>query len=86
MAVGDVFSRIDRPGDPLVVPHPYPVVEPLGRSGRDEVGAGFAVTSMSILSKNIGGDKPQYPVAKSIHFRHSARRSVLAMQAVDEAA
>jgi hypothetical protein len=38
-----------------------------------EVGVGFGGTSMSILSKNIGGDKPQYPVAKSIHFRHSAR-------------
>jgi hypothetical protein len=41
---------------------------------------------MPILSKNVGGDKPQYPVAKSTHFRHSARGAVLAVPAGDEAA
>ncbi len=53
-------------------------------SGRPLMGLSAAI--MPILSKNIGGDRPQYPVAKSIHFRHSAGRSVLATLAVDEAA
>jgi hypothetical protein len=39
-----------------------------------------------ILSKSVGGDKPQYPVAKSTRFRRCAVRSVLAMPAGDEAA
>ena len=29
MAVADVLSRIDRPGDPRGVPHPYPVADPV---------------------------------------------------------
>lgn len=84
-AVVDVLPRIDRPGEPLVVPHPYPVGDPLGRSGRDGVGAGFTGTR-PIPSKSVGRDKPQYPVTKSTCFRHGARGSVLAVPAGDEAA
>jgi hypothetical protein len=29
---------------PLAVPHPYPVADPLGRSGRDEVAVGLTGT------------------------------------------
>jgi len=40
---------------------------------------------MPILSKSVGGDRPQYPVAKSTRFWRRAVRSVLAMPAGDEA-
>jgi hypothetical protein len=84
-AVGDVLLRTGRTGEPLVVPHPYPVVEPLGWSGRDGVGAGLAGTRVPILSKSVGGDKPQYPVGKSTSFDAWARRGMLAMLAGDAA-
>ncbi|MBY0322035.1 MAG: hypothetical protein K2X72_25135 [Reyranella sp.] len=53
-------------------------------SGRPLVGLSAAI--MPILSKNIGGDKPQYPVAKSTRCGHGTSDSVLATQAADEAA
>ena len=39
---------------------------------------------VTILSKSDGGDKPQYPVTKSIRFRRSASGGVLAVLAGDE--
>jgi hypothetical protein len=33
---------------------------------------GFAAAIMPILSKSVGGNKPQYPVTKSTRLRHGA--------------
>jgi hypothetical protein len=50
------------------------------------VGSGWpSAAMMPILSKSVGGDRPQYPVAKSTRFWRRAVRSVLAMTAGDEA-
>jgi hypothetical protein len=47
--------------------------------------AGWPSTAIvPILSKSDGGDKPQYPVTKSIRFRRSASGVVLAVLAGDE--
>jgi hypothetical protein len=40
-------------------------------SGRQLLG--FSATIMPILSKSVGGDKPQYPVTKSTRFRQGGR-------------
>lgn len=77
MAVRDVFPRTDRPGDPLGVAPSVsgcrgcvPVRTRCGRCRpHRHSGASRMRGRGPILSKSVGGDKPQYPAAKSIRFR-----------------
>ena len=57
------------------------------RAAWNLVGSGWpSAAMMPVPSKSVGGDKPQYPVARSIRFRRCAVRSMLAMPAGDETA
>ncbi len=96
MEAGVVFAGCTIPPDGLSIAHPYPVVGPLARSGRDGVGvvclclgsSGWSplAAMMPILRKSVGGYRPQFPVKESIRFHCLAPLGVLATLADDEAA